>query len=172
MFKGDIMSEQNTTQAVPVEQSTEVVDNTTQTQEDNSAEQAALASVDSAETKPAIEAVKEAEKALKRKIKLKIDGEESEEEIDLSNDDELRKHLQMSKVAQKRMSEKAQLEKEIREFVDLLKKDPRRVLTDPSIGVDLKQLAASIIEEEINQAKKSPEQIEKEKIEAELKALK
>jgi hypothetical protein len=70
------------------------------------------------------------------------------------------------------MGEKATLEKEVQAFIDLLKSDPKAILSDPNLGLDLKKFAASIIEEDIANSQKSPEQLEKEKAQAELKALK
>src|SRR5690348_18207496 len=40
-----------------------------------------------------------------KKLKLKVDGKEYDEEIDLDNDEELVRHLQMSKMGQKRAQE-------------------------------------------------------------------
>lgn len=114
---------------------------------------------------------KEAVKQLK-KLKLKIDGQEIEEEFDLNDDEYLKKQLQLAKVAHKRMNEKSAIEKEVMRFVEDLRKNPRKALSDPAIGLDLKKLAAEIIEEEIENSKKSPQQLEKEKLESELKTLK
>ena len=140
--------------------------------ESDSLGEAALNSVNSTENLASKNEVKKAEANLRRKLMLKVDGEEIEEEIDLADEEGLKRHLQMSKVAQKRMQQYSTLEKQAKEFIDLLKKDPRRILSDPSIGIDLKQFATQIIEEEIAQSKKSPEQVEKEKMEAELRSLK
>jgi len=101
----------------------------------------------------------QAKKQLK-KLKLKIDGKEEEIEFDLNDDDFLTKQFQ------------ALLEKEVLSFIEDLKKNPRKALSDPAIGLDLKQLAQQIIEEEIENSKKSPEQIAKEKLEQELRELK
>jgi hypothetical protein len=109
--------------------------------------------------------------ALKKKLKLKVDGEEFEEEIDWENDQDLIKRLQLSKVAQKRMNEKATLERDVEQFLKDLRTNPRKVLSDPRIGLDVKRLAAEIIEEEVNNAKKSPEQLERERLETRLKEL-
>jgi hypothetical protein len=124
--------------------------------------------------KDAQEADKRAKEEVKRKkkLKLKVDGKEFEEEIDLDDDEYLTKQIQLAKAAQKRMQEYSQLEKEVGVLLDELKKNPRKVLADPNIGVDLKELAAQILQEEIENSKKSPEQLEREKLEAELKALK
>jgi hypothetical protein len=112
-----------------------------------------------------------------RKLKLKVDGQELEEELPFDLDDNpeaveyMTRQLQLSKAAQKRMAESSQLQKEVKYFLEELRKNPKKVLADPSIGIDVKQLAAQIIEEEIANAQKSPEQLEKERLENELKSL-
>lgn len=113
---------------------------------------------------------KAAEKMLK-KFKLKVDGEEFEEEIDMNDEKEIVKRLQLAKVASKRMSEKANLEKGLEQFIDLIRKDPMKVLSHPDIGVDVKKFAQEIMDRDLEEQKKSPEQKEKEKLEAELKEL-
>lgn len=111
-------------------------------------------------------------------LKIKVDGQEYEERLPFEIDDTkenrdwMQKQLQMSKVAQKRMGEKAVLENEVREFFNQLKANPRKILADPNYGVDLKNLAKQILEEEISNASKSPEQLEKEKLQTELEELK
>lgn len=119
----------------------------------------------------------EAKKTLKS-LRIKVDGREFEEDLpfELPDDEEavewMKRNLQMSRMGQKRSQELSTLEKEVRQFVDELKKNPRKVLSDPTIGIDVKRLAAEIIEEEIENAQKSPEQLEKERLERELKDLK
>jgi hypothetical protein len=120
--------------------------------------------------------VEEVKKKL-RKLDLKIDGETFSEELPFDLDDDpkaiefMKKHLQMSKMAGKRAQETATLQKQVMGFVEQLKKDPRKALSDPRIGVDLKKLAYDMLNEEVENSKKSPEQIERENLEAELKAL-
>lgn len=106
-----------------------------------------------------------------RKFKLKVDGQEYEEEIDLSDEEGLKKHLQMSKAAQKRMKEATELRKAAEQFIDILRTNPRKVLSDPNIGVDLKKFAQEIMNEEIENASKSPEELEKEALTKELEEL-
>ena len=114
---------------------------------------------------------KASEKTSKKKLKIKVDGKEEEEEFDFDDDERLVKDRQLAKVAQKRIAEFAQLQKEVREFVEQLRSNPRAILADPDIGIDLKQLAASIMQEELENSQKSPEVLEKEKLEKELKKL-
>lgn len=122
-----------------------------------------------------VEAKKDAARI--RKLKLKVDGQEFEEDLPFDLDDNpeaveyMTRQLQLSKAAQKRMAESSQLQKEVKYFLEELRKNPKKVLADPSIGIDVKQLAAQIIEEEIANSQKSPEQLEKERLEGELKAL-
>lgn len=112
------------------------------------------------------------------KLKLKVDGQDIEEELpfELPEDPQvleyMTKQLQMAKMAQKRAQSYSQLEKNVNGFIEELQKNPRKVLSDPRFGIDLKKIAAEMIEEEINNSKKSPEQLKAEQLEAELKALK
>jgi hypothetical protein len=128
---------------------------------------------ESSEPAPAAKAATPAEKKRNiKKLKLKIDGKDIEEDFDMDDEASLIKHLQMSKVSQKRMAESAQLQKEVEHFVNELKKNPRKILSDPNIGIDIKQLAAEIIEAEIENSKKTPDQLEREKLMSELESLK
>jgi len=119
----------------------------------------------------------EAKKTLK-KLTLKIDGREFEEELpfEIPNDPKaiewMQREMQMGRMGQKRASEKAALEKDVLQFIDDLKKNPKKALSDPTIGMDLKKFAADIIEEEIENSKKSPEQLKYEEAQRELKELK
>lgn len=113
--------------------------------------------------------------ANKKKLQLKLDGKVEEMELDLDNEEELVKHLQMSKMGQKRMQEKAELEKNVRQFFEAFQKDPLSVLMDPSLNISdeqRKQLAQTIINGELEEMKKSPEQKEKERLQKEYEALK
>jgi hypothetical protein len=103
-----------------------------------------------------------------KKYKLKVDGEEMEEEFDASNEEEVRKRLQLAKVAQKRMQENSDMKKSVDKLVNLLKSDPFKVLSDPSLGIDVKQAVFNFIEQQAAEEQKSPEQKEIEKLRAEL----
>jgi hypothetical protein len=119
---------------------------------------------------------KKEEKKRLKKLKLKVDGEEYDEELPFEIEEEhaewLKKQLQLSKGFQKKAQYASQIEKEATQLIEMLRSDPLKVLSDPAIGHDVKKLMAEFIEAEIENAKKTPEQIEREKMEAELKALK
>ena len=169
----DKMSDITNTGAAPVESVAPVQEQSTQ--EVESLETEGQEQEASPEAPKATEA--EVKKTLK-KLKIKFNGKEMEEELpfEIPDDEKAREYMtrqiQMSKLSQSKAQEAAALEKEVKSFIEELRKNPRKVLSDPSIGVDLKKIAAEMIEEEIANSQKSPEQLEREKIEAELKALK
>lgn len=130
------------------------------------AKAAAPAALD-ATAKPVVaEAPKPPTAAEIKKWKLKIDGQD----VDMT-EDELVKNAQLGRAGQKRMQEAAQLRKNMEGFIEMLRKDPVRVLSDPNIGVDVKRMAEAIINNELEEMQKSPELKEKEKLERELKEL-
>ena len=106
-----------------------------------------------------------------KKYKLKVDGKEYDEEVNLDDDEYVTRQLQLAKASQKRMNEFASLQKEVLSFIEQLRKDPKKTLSDPKIGIDIKQLAAQVIEDEIANSKKSPEQLEKEQLQQQLKDI-
>lgn len=117
-----------------------------------------------------------------RKLKLKVDGKEFEEELPFEFDDKpeivayLQKELQLSRMGQKRANESSEYKKQldgVGKFLAEAKGNPAKVRElMKELGVDEKSVAASIIEEEMERAKKSPEQLEREKMEGELRSLK
>lgn len=95
--------------------------------------------------------------ANKKKFKLKVDGQELEEEIDLNDEDTLKRHLQMSKAAQKRMSEAAQIRRQAEEMIGMFKGDLKSVLkqsdkfgkSPEQIRKEMEEYFAEVIEEEM-----------------------
>lgn len=155
------------------EESSEASENTDESQELSGTEtaQAAKAAATLKNPKASTQAKQEAKKQLK-KILLKVDGEEYEEEYDPNDENFMREQMQLAKVSRKRMQEKALIEKDVLQFLEDMKKNPRKALSDPAIGLDLKKFAEEIIREEIENSKKSPEKLKAEKLEEELRELK
>jgi hypothetical protein len=121
---------------------------------------------------------KEAEKAkaaAKKKFKLKVDGKEEEIDFDPSDEAELIKQLQLARVGHKRMQSEAELRKGIDELVTLLRTDPLKVIADPRLNIPdetRKKMAQSIIDNELEELAKTPEQKEKERFQKEYEVLK
>lgn len=111
-----------------------------------------------------------------KKFKLKVDGEETEESYNLDDEDFLTKQFQMAKVSQKRMQESAALRKQVQgieQYLASAKGDPKKLrVMIRDMGGDERALAATIIDEEIANSQKSPEQLATEKLQTELQSLK
>ena len=115
---------------------------------------------------------------LERSFKLKVNGKEIEEKIDLNNEAELVKRLQLAKAAQEafqgQAASKKQLEQmnaEMNEFLHKLKSNPLEILKHPELGINLEQVAEMILQSKIEEEMKSPEQIELEKAKKRLQEL-
>lgn len=90
-----------------------------------------------------------------RKYQLKVDGEDIE-----VDEDELKRGYGATKAAQKRMSDAAQMRKQAEELIHLLKTDPRKALSHPSLGHDPNKLAEMWLTEQLELAAMSPQQRE------------
>lgn len=110
-----------------------------------------------------------------RQLKLKFNGKETVEDLPFDVDDAqlewMTKQRQKAMLADHKGQEFSQLEREVGAFIQELRKNPRKALSNPAIGLDVKEFAAQILQEEIEQSQKSPEQIEREKLQAELEEL-
>lgn len=111
---------------------------------------------------------------LSKKLKLKIEGQEYEENLPFEFDENnkehveyLRRNLQMSKVASKRMNEAALTRKQAEQFFLALQQDPMRVLNDPKIMGEEKfrAIAEQYLAKKLQEQMMSPE--ERKKIEME-----
>jgi len=112
---------------------------------------------------------------MRRKYQLKVDGQMEDMEIDLGNEEEVKKHLQLSKAAYKRMQESAEMKKGVQELLDVLRTNPLKVLTDPRLQIPddvRRKLAESLVNDELAEMAKTPEVREKERLQREYERLK
>jgi hypothetical protein len=107
-------------------------------------------------------------KSLIREYQLKVNGKMINKKIDLSDENSLKNELQLAAAARQSMQESANLKKLYESEVTRLRQDPFSVLAE--LGLDPDQLAEMRIQQRIEEMKKSPEQVEREKIQAELQA--
>jgi hypothetical protein len=108
---------------------------------------------------------KKEEAAAKRAYKLKVGGKDLE-----VDEAELMKRAQMGYSADQKWQEAAQMRKQMDGFIQLLQSDPAKALEQ--MGYDVDKLAEDRIRSRIEEMQKSPEQIEKEKIQRELAEIK
>lgn len=153
-------------------QEQEVLEGSSEEQQASPQEQAELEKLESKKNPT------KSEKVRLKQLRLKVDGQEETVDLPFEIDDDpkavewMKRQLQMAKMGNRRAQEKSDLEREVSAFIDELRKNPKKALSNPNIGVDVKKLAAEIVEEELENSKKSPEQLEKERLEMELKELK
>jgi hypothetical protein len=100
------------------------------------------------------------------KYKLKANGKELELTLE-----ELQKAAQKGIGAEEKMQAAAEMQKQIAGVLKLAKEDPRRFLSHPAIGADVKALVKSILQEEIEDAQLNDDQRKAKKLEAELNAI-
>lgn len=164
---------QPTSTAAPEAQDTE---NLEQTQEESAPEEqeveeeAAEGSEDPKKAEKKAAEQKKIEKQLK-KLKIKYNGKEEDVEFDPEDTDFLAKQFQMAKLGTAKAKEAAEMQKQIAAFFQDLQKNPRKVLENPDLGIDFRKVVDEYINEQLENSKKSPEQLEKEKLQAELQRL-
>lgn len=114
----------------------------------------------------------EAKKMLKE-ISYKANGKEFKEtlpfEIPEEHAEYFRKQLSLNKGAQQSMQSQAQLESEVKQFVASMKTDTKGALA--RMGIDPKQFAAMMLEEELKEQSMSPEERERNELKAKLKSM-
>lgn len=114
-----------------------------------------------------------------KELKLKVHGEEISESLPFEIDDNpeaveyLTKQLQLSKAAQRAMQENSSFQKQVGQFFQDMKSDSKGTAAKlRELGIDPREFAASVIEEEIKKAQMSPEQVRQQELETELTELK
>ncbi len=98
----------------------------------------ALVAKSDAEGTPEPKAPAAPEPPAKRKYKMKVDGQELEEEL---SDDEISVRLQKERASDKRFQEAAALKQKFGDVVKWIKENPFEALKDPVFGLDLDKLA-------------------------------
>lgn len=110
-----------------------------------------------------------------KELKLKVNGKEIVEKIDLNDEARLIKALQMEKSATEAFQKASAKEKELAamnqqldQFFELLKSNPLQVLMNPELGLNAEELANKILDMKIDEEMKSPEQKALEEAKAKL----
>jgi hypothetical protein len=94
-------------------------------------------------------------KAAKKQYKLMIDGKESVEDFDPSDDEAVRKELQLSRAAKKRMAEAVAEKRKAFEIVKAFEQDPESMLK--RLGPKGREIAEKYLLAQINDDMLSPE---------------
>lgn len=118
-------------------------------------------------------AVEEAAKSAIKKFQIKVDGEEMEEEIDLSDEELVKRHLQKSKAFDRRSKEYSSLQKDVDTFFKAIQASPQdaaQVLSE--LGMDVNQFAEQVINSRLEELSLSDEEKEKRNAQKELEDYK
>lgn len=91
----------------------------------------------------------------KRKLKLKIQGQERE-----YDEDEVIRRAQLSETAEARFQQAAEVQQQMKNFVDALRNNPMDVLTQLGLGDKLDELAEQRLTKKVQQELMSPEERE------------
>lgn len=105
-----------------------------------------------------------------REYTIKVNGKEMIKKIDLSDDDALKKELQLAAAGRKAMQDSAELKNLYNTEIDRLRKDPMAVLQE--LDIDPLELSAAYIEQYLQDQAKTPEEREKEQRLSEFEQLK
>lgn len=112
--------------------------------------------------------------SMRKQLKIKVDGKEETVELDLGNDEELKRHLQKAKAFDKRAKEFSELKGSVENLMKRIMSgndaDAEQALMDLGMK-NPEEFAAKLLERKIKELEKSPEQIEREKMQKELEEL-
>lgn len=107
---------------------------------------------------------------LKKKLRIKVDGEESDVDLDFNDEEGLRRELQKSRAFDKRVKEFSSYKSQVEQMFQMLQTDPEGLLE--KLGIDVDKLSEGRLSRKIEEMKKSPEQLEAEKMRKELEDYK
>jgi hypothetical protein len=96
-----------------------------------------------------------------KKYKVKVNGEDME-----VTEDELIQGFQTRKAADAKFREAAMARKQAEEFISLLKKDPIKVLSHPSLGIEFRKLAEEYLYNQLEEEMMDPKDRELKKYKA------
>lgn len=111
---------------------------------------------------------KAAKKDARKKYELMVNGKKKDVELDFDNDEEVKKYLQKAFASDEKFQEAAMTRKQAEQLVEMLRTNPLQILRHPELGLDIKALATSILNEEIEEMGKTPEQKRMEELERKL----
>lgn len=106
---------------------------------------------------------------MKKKLKIKVDGEESEIDLDWNDEESLKREIQKARAFDKRSKEHASYKSQVEQALDLAKNDPEKFME--MLGLDVDAFAEKRLTRKIEEMQKSPEQVEQEKMRQELEEL-
>lgn len=169
------MSEQDNGTAAPADAPVEQ-EEITETEEQLNAEDGSVqdqpeakdAKVDKEASKQQAKDQKELQKLVKS-FEVKVNGKSKKVDLDLNNEEDIKKYVEKAMGAEEKFQEASVYRKQAEQLVDMLQKNPLVILKNPALGIDVKQLAEMILNEQLEEASLSPEQKRIKELEAAIK---
>lgn len=96
--------------------------------------------------------------------KLKVNGKDVE--FDASNEERIKAEVQKGIAAQEKFQQAATIQKQAEQFIKLLQTNPEAVLSNPALGVNLREFAENYLYKQIQQERMTPEEKEAQKEQA------
>ncbi len=118
------------------------------------------------------EETKKQEAEIKKVLKsydLKVNGKSKKIELDMDNDEEVKKYLQKAMASDEKFQEASQYKRQAEQLVEMLQNDPLSILRNPALGLDIRKLAEQVLLQDLEEQQKSPEQKKLEEYERKLK---
>jgi len=100
----------------------------------------------------------EAIKAAAKRLSVNINGKNEEFDFDPNNEDFVKTLYSKSKGADRAFQEAAEMRKQTESLVKDLMADPKKFLSNPHLGIDLKQMAVEILTKELEEAEMDPKE--------------
>lgn len=114
------------------------------------------------EQKPNETAGEKAErKAEEARIKAKVNGKEREYTLE-----EARRRLELIDGAEEKFQTAAQMRKQVEQFIETLRKDPKKILLNPELGINFREIAEEYLGAEVRKEMMDPQQRELEELRA------
>ena len=99
-------------------------------------------------------------------FELKVNGKTFTKELDLSDEEAVKRELQLAAAGRQSMQKVKELEKAYDEALSELKSNPAKFMSE--LGMDFDELSESHLRAKLTEMQKSPEEVEREKIQNEL----
>lgn len=122
-----------------------------------------------AETKAEKVAAEKKVASVKKKYEFKSNNKMRSVDLDINDDEEVKKYLSKAFAADEKFEEAAMTRKQAEQLIDMLRTDPLSILRHPDLGLDVKKLAEQVLLEQIEDSEKSPEQKQMEEMQKRLK---
>lgn len=107
---------------------------------------------------------------LKKKLKIKVDGEDLDVDFDMGDEAAVIRELQKSRAFDKRSKEWASYKSQVDQLMEMLQNDPEGLLE--KMGKNVDEMAEKRLSRKIDELKKDPKELEAEKMRKELEDLK